>query len=82
MLFGTDTREERDVSISLLELVQPASRSDENSEAARKADLYRKMYERIAEGNALAEAEETAQRKRPLNKPMRNVSGMFRFRAG
>ena len=64
MLFETDTREEQDLSISLLELAQPTSRNDENSEAARKADLYRKMYERIAEGNALAEAEETARRKR------------------
>lgn len=59
MSYGKDSMEMRDVHGSPVEAPEAAA----DGEAAREAELRRQMYERIAQGNALAEVEEHARRK-------------------
>ena len=61
MLFKTATRETHEVEIApLIASAQPIVEHDDD--AAWKAELRRQMYERIAQGNALAEIEDNAHR--------------------
>ena len=60
MLFGKKSKEKQDLPVSLSELVQPMVRNDDKADIPQQSDLQRQMYERIAAGNALAEAEDNA----------------------
>jgi hypothetical protein len=53
--------ENRETELPISEPVKPEMLQDRNV-AGNEADLRRQMYERIARGNALIEAEENAQR--------------------
>lgn len=59
MLSRIDSAERRYAPAPTAELAQADARA---ADTANEADLRRKMYERIARGNALAEAEESARR--------------------
>jgi hypothetical protein len=63
MLSRMDTVERRGRYAPQVDAAEIPVRGDDGGEAARKAALRRAMYERIARGNALAEAEETARRR-------------------
>jgi hypothetical protein len=62
MLSRIDTVERRGRYTPPVEAAGISVRGDDGSDAARKAALRRAMYERIARGNAHAEAEDTARR--------------------
>ena len=64
MLYRKSSRDKRDLQIAPVAPTQTAARRDDDSDAVavHKAELRRLMYERIAQGNALTEAEENARR--------------------
>jgi tellurite resistance protein len=59
MLFGIGSRQKRDAPVAQVALSEIIAQSD----AEQAADQRRLMYERIARGHAMAEAEEDARRK-------------------
>ena len=59
MLFRKNTRQDHQT----LSTVVPARRAAQLDISPEEAELRRQMYERIACGNALADAEETAERR-------------------
>jgi hypothetical protein len=63
MFSRMDTVERRRRYAPQVEAAEIPVRGDDGGEAARKAALRRAMYERIARGNALAEAEDHARRR-------------------
>lgn len=60
MLSEINVREERKPEAPATKAAAPEARPDDEAERAARR---RQMYERIARGNALAEAEEAAQRR-------------------
>jgi hypothetical protein len=63
MFFRIDATERRGRYAPQVDAAEIPVRGDDGGEAARKAALRRAMYERIARGNALAEAEDRARRR-------------------
>lgn len=64
MLFRNATRQTQETRLA--PVVAPVSSTPENAqgdEEVSKAERRRQMYERIAQGNALAEAEDHARRR-------------------
>jgi hypothetical protein len=64
MLLSIASRNRQDLQISPVIRVEIAAQTRDDSDIEQKAQLRRQMYERIVRGNALAEAEEDAHRKR------------------
>ena len=65
MLFKNVTRQTREGELAPLVIPAPSVTETAYSDEERtKAELRKQMYERIAQGNALAEAEEHSRRMR------------------
>jgi len=64
MLLSIASRNRQDLQISPVIRVEIAAQTRDDSDIEQKAQLRRQMYERIVRGNALAEAEANAHRKR------------------
>lgn len=58
-------RENPEVEITPVEAIRilPKPEVDDTAKAAQEAEIRRQMYERMARGSALAEAEDNAHRK-------------------
>jgi len=59
MFIRTHTNED----IAVLQTVEPVAHQEDAGKAERIKELRRQLYESIAQGNALEEAEEIARRK-------------------
>ena len=62
MLLKRASRKKLELPIVPVEPLQMTPLQAVDDDAAREAELRRQMYERIAQGNALAEVEENARR--------------------
>jgi hypothetical protein len=63
MFFTKKTQEKTDIPKPNLEAVKNGNLTNEDSEEERKRALRRQFYEHLAQGNALAEAEDNARKK-------------------
>jgi hypothetical protein len=60
MLFKPATQEKRMLKTPLIESIETVANKDDDSDTIQEVEVRRLMYERIAQGNTLAEAEENA----------------------